>query len=177
MLEALITSKTRINLLLKFFLNSNNKAWLRSLETEFGESTNAIRLELNRFLKAGLLVTVNEGNKKIYTANTNHPLYNDIHNLLLKHIGLDQIIDKITSKLGKLNSVYLVGELAKGKNSKVIDLWFVGENLDKNYLLNLIEKSEEMINRKIRYIILTDKELKDFLTGKSKDELLLVWKA
>ena len=177
MLEALITSKTRINLLLKFFLNSNNKAWLRSLETEFGESTNAIRLELNRFLKAGLLVTVNEGNKKIYTANTNHPLYNDIHNLLLKHIGLDQIIDKITSKLGKLNSVYLVGELAKGKNSKVIDLWFVGENLDKNYLLNLVEKSEEMINRKIRYIILTDKELKDFLTGKSKDELLLVWKA
>ncbi len=177
MLEALITSKTRINLLLKFFLNSNNKAWLRSLETEFGESTNAIRLELNRFLRAGLLVTVNEGNKKVYTANTNHPLYNDIHNLLLKHIGLDQIIDKVTSKLGKLNSVYLVGELAKGKNSKVIDLWFVGENIDKNYLLNLVEKSEEMINRKIRYIILTDKELKDFLTGKSKDELLLVWKA
>lgn len=177
MLEALITSKTRINLLLKFFLNSNNKAWLRSLETEFGESTNAIRLELNRFLKAGLLVTVNEGNKKVYTANTHHPLYSDIHNLLLKHIGLDRIIDKVTSKLGKLNSVYLVGELAKGKNSKVIDLWFVGENLDKNYLLNLVEKSEEMINRKIRYIILTDKELKDFLSGTSKDELLLVWKA
>ena len=177
MLETLITSKTRINLLLKFFLNSNNKAWLRSLETEFGESTNAIRLELNRFLKAGLLVTVNEGNKKVYTANTNHPLYNDIHNLLLKHIGLDKIIDKVTSKLGKPNSVYLVGELAKGKNSKVIDLWFVGENLDKNYLLNLVEKSEEMINRKIRYIILSDKELKDFLSGKSKDELLLVWKA
>lgn len=177
MLETLITSKTRINLLLKFFLNSNNKAWLRSLETEFGESTNAIRLELNRFLKAGLLVTVNEGNKKVYTANTNHPLYNDIHNLLLKHIGLDMIIDKVTSKLGKLDSVYLVGELAKGRNSKVIDLWFVGENLDKNYLLNLVEKSEEMINRKIRYIILSDKELKDFLSGKSKDELLLVWKA
>lgn len=177
MLEALITSKTRINLLLKFFLNSNNKAWLRSLETEFGESTNAIRLELNRFLKAGLLVTVNEGNKKVYTANTKHPLYNDIHNLLLKHIGLDQVIDKVTSKLGKLNSVYLVGELAKGKNSKVIDLWFVGEKLDKNYLLKLVEKSEEMINRKIRYIILTDKELMDFLTDKSKDELLLVWKA
>jgi hypothetical protein len=176
MLEALITSKTRINLLLKFFLNSNNKAWLRSLEIEFGESTNAIRLELNRFLKAGLLVTVIEGNKKVYTANTNHPLYTDIHNLLLKHIGLDQIIDKVTSKLGKLNSVYLVGELAKGKNSKVIDLWFVGENIDKNYLLSLIEKSEEMINRKIRYIILTDKELKDFLAGKSKDELLLTWK-
>ncbi len=109
-------------------------------------------------------------------ANTNHPLYGDIHNLLLKHIGLDKIIDKVTSKLGKLSAVYLVGELAKGKNSKVIDLWFIGEELDKNYLLHLVEKSEQMINRKIRYIILTNNELKDFLEGKSKDELLLVWK-
>ncbi len=177
MLEALITSKTRINLLLKFFLNSNNKAWLRSLETEFGESTNAIRLELNRLMKAGLLKSVQEGNKKVYMANTEHPLYRDIHNLLLKHIGLDRIVDKVTSRLGRVSAVYLVGELAKGKNSKVIDLWFVGDMLDKGYLLNLIEKSENMIHRKIRYIILNENELKDFMTGKSKDELLLVWKS
>ncbi len=177
MLEALITSKTRINLLLKFFLNSNNKAWLRSLETEFGESTNAIRLELNRLMKAGLLKSVQEGNKKVYMANTEHPLYRDIHNLLLKHIGLDKIVDKVTSRLGSVSAVYLVGELAKGKNSKVIDLWFVGDMLDKGYLLNLIEKSENMIHRKIRYIILNENELKDFMTGKSKDELLLVWKS
>ncbi|MEJ2594669.1 MAG: ArsR family transcriptional regulator [bacterium] len=177
MLEALITSKTRINLLLKFFLNSNNKAWLRSLETEFGESTNAIRLELNRLMKAGLLRAVQEGNKKVYMANTEHPLYRDIHNLLLKHIGLDKIIDKVTSRLGKVSAVYLVGELAKGKNSKVIDLWFVGDAMDKGYLLNLIEKSENMIHRKIRYIILSENELKDFMTGKGKDELLLVWKS
>ena len=177
MLEALITSKTRINLLLKFFLNSNNKAWLRSLESEFGESTNAIRLELNRLGKAGLLVAVHEGNKKIYMANTSHPLYNDIHNLLMKHIGLDKIISKVTTKLGELNSVYLVGELAKGKDSKVLDLWFVGKGIDKKYLLKLVEKSEVKIKRKIRYIILTQDELKDFISGKSKDELLLVWKA
>jgi predicted nucleotidyltransferase len=177
MLEALITSKTRINLLLKFFLNSNTKAWLRSLETEFGESTNAIRLELNRLMNAGLLLAVNEGNKKVYMANTSHPLYHDIHNLLLKHIGLDKIIEKVTSKLGMISEVYLVGELAKGKNSKVIDLWFVGEALDRDYLLNLVEKSEQMVNRKIRYIILKEKELPEFRTGKSKDELLLVWKS
>lgn len=177
MLEALITSKTRINLLLKFFLNSNNKAWLRSLESEFGESTNAIRLELNRLGKAGLLVAVHEGNKKIYMANTSHPLYNDIHNLLMKHIGLDKIISKVTTQLGELNSVYLVGELAKGKDSKVLDLWFVGKGIDKKYLLKLVEKSEAKIKRKIRYIILTQDELKDFISGKSKDELLLVWKA
>lgn len=175
MLEALITSKTRINLLLKFFLNSSNTAWLRSLESEFGESTNAIRLELNRLLKAGLLTSNEKGNKKIYSANTNHPLYPEIHNLVLKHVGLDKIIERITLKLGQLEKVYLVGKLAKGIDSKVIDLWFVGNNIDKKYMMELVEKVEIKLNRKVRYLILSNKELSDFLEGKSTDELLLIW--
>ena len=73
MLETLITSKTRIKLLLKFFLNIHNQGYLRSLESEFNESTNGIRQELNRFEHAGLLLTESEGNKKLYRANTNIP--------------------------------------------------------------------------------------------------------
>ena len=177
MLEALITSKTRIKLLLKFFLNSSNTAYLRGLEPEFGESTNAIRVELNRFEDADLLVSTTQGNKKYYQANTTHPLFPEIHKLLLKHIGLDKVIDKVINKLGHLSEVYLVGELAKGKNSKVIDLWFVGQDLDKKYLMNLAEKAEELIKRKIRYIVLDNKELTEFLKNKGDNELLLVWKS
>ena len=55
MLETIITSRTRINLLLRFFLNSNNKAWLRLLESEFNESSYAIRYELIRMEKTKLL--------------------------------------------------------------------------------------------------------------------------
>lgn len=176
MLESLITSKTRIKLLLKFFLNSGNTAYLRGLEPEFGESTNAIRHELNRFEKADLLISKVEGNKKLYQANTNHPLFPEIHKLLLKHIGLDKVIEKVTVKLGHLQEVYLVGELAKGKNSKVIDLWFVGQNLDRGYLMKLAEKAETLIKRKIRYLVLDENEIKDFLKNKGKNELLLVWK-
>jgi len=67
---------------------------LRSLEYEFGESTNAIRLELNRFESAGLLETHISGNKKIYQANTKHPIFPDIQNILKKFVGIDQIIEK-----------------------------------------------------------------------------------
>lgn len=177
MLEALITSKTRIKLLLKFFLNSSNSAHLRGLEPEFGESTNAIRQELNRFEQADLLISKSEGNKKLYTANTNHPLFPELHNLLLKHIGLDKIIERVINKIGQLSYVYLVGDLAKGKNSKVIDLWFVGNKLDKNYIVSLIEKVEELIKRKIRYIVLDTTEKDDFVESKKPDELLLLWKS
>jgi hypothetical protein len=76
MIETLISSKMRIKLLLKFFLNSRSRSYLRGLETEFGDSTNAIRLELNRFEKAGMLKSYTEGNKKFFQANTDHPLYN-----------------------------------------------------------------------------------------------------
>ncbi len=175
MLEALITSKTRIKLLLKFFLNSNSSGYLRSLEPEFGESTNAIRQELNRFEKAGLLLSDTVGNKKVYHANTEHPLFPDINSLLMKNVGLDTIINKVVHKLGKLQSVYLVGELAKGNDSKIIDLWFVGNQIDKNYLLELVEKVEELVDRKIRYIIISLVELDAFLQSKQLNELLLLW--
>ena len=55
MIETLISSKTRVKLLFKFFLNKETTAYLRGLENEMGESTNAIRIELNKFEKAGLL--------------------------------------------------------------------------------------------------------------------------
>ena len=176
MLEALITSKTRLKLLLKFFLNSSNISYLRGLEPEFEESTNAIRLELNRFEKAELLISSTQGNKKLYQANTKHPLFPEIHKLIIKHVGLDKIIEKVIKNIGDITELYLVGELAKGQNSKVIDLWFVGKKLDSTYILELVEKAEKLINRKIRYVILNINELAEFKASKNKDEMLLLWK-
>ncbi len=175
MLESLITSKTRIKLLLKFFLNSSTTSYLRGLEPEFDESINAIRQELNRFEKAGLLLSELQGNKKVYHANTVHPLFSDLNSLLLKHVGLDKIIDKVISKLGMLHSVYLIGDLAQGVNSNIIDLLFVGNHIDKNYLKELIDKVEGVLERKVKYLILTVKEVQDFLKTKPENEVLLLW--
>jgi len=175
MIETLISSKTRIKLLLKFFLNSNTTAYLRGLESEFGESTNAIRLELNRFEKAGMLTSSYQGNKKYFSANIKHPLYNEIHNILLKYIGFDKIVENVITRLGNVQLVYVTGDFAKGKDSKIIDLIFVG-NIDKVYLLDLIEKVENLIQRKIRYIIYkSNKKAKEDLKI-MKSETLLLWK-
>lgn len=173
MIESLITSKTRIKLLLKFFLNSQTKSYLRGLESEFGESTNSIRIELNRLENAGLLDTSTEGNKKMFHANTRHPLFNDINNILKKFIGIDQIIDKITSQIGDLQAAYLTGDFAIGKDSKIIDLALVGDKLDRVYIEKLVEKAEEFISRRIKYIILTREEMMQFYNDKP---VLLIWK-
>ncbi|MFN4971526.1 MAG: ArsR family transcriptional regulator [Bacteroidota bacterium] len=157
MLDTLITSKTRIKLLLKFFLNGQNKAYLRNLEAEFGESSNGIRVELNKFEEAGLLIATTEGNKKIFKANSKHPMFGDIRSILLKYTGLDKIAEQVIQKLGDIEAVYLVGELARGLDNPIIDLVFVGE-IDKNYLLKLTERAEKLIQKKVRFVIFTAKE-------------------
>jgi hypothetical protein len=55
-----------MKLLLKFFLNPDNSAHLRGLESEFGESSNAIRLELNRLEGADMLHSELRGNRKLF---------------------------------------------------------------------------------------------------------------
>jgi hypothetical protein len=174
MIDALISSKTRVKLLLKFFLNSNTTAYLRSLESEFGESTNGIRVELNRLEGAGLLTSNNNGNKKIYQANTSHPLFREIHNIVIKHIGIDQIVEKVVQRLGNVEQVYLVGDFSKGIDSQIIDLVLVG-NVDKIYLLELIARAEGLIKRKIRYLIYQNSEEQAAEWSQFVPEPLLLW--
>src|SRR4030066_1145401 len=107
MLDSLVTSQTRIKLLKKFFLNSSTKAHLRGLESEFGESSNSIRIELNRFEEAGLLYSLRDGNKKVYQANRKHPLFSDIHNIIMKETGIDLVVEKVIHRIGSLMFVYL----------------------------------------------------------------------
>jgi predicted nucleotidyltransferase len=174
MIEALISSKTRIKLLLKFFLNSNNKSYLRSLESEFGESSNAIRVELNRFEEAGMLSSFTSGNRKYFQANTQHPLYKEMHSILRKQIGIDKIIENIIERLGNVEQVYVAGALAKGIDSSIIDLVFVGE-VNKEYLITLIEKVEQLISRKIRYVVYTGADLSGADEVLGGQNALLIW--
>ena len=172
MIETLISSKTRVKLLLKFFLNSSNKAYLRSLEEEFKESTNSIRLELNRFEKAGMLQSDIEGNKKVFTANTKHPLFTNLQQIIRKYVGIDTIIENIVNQLGEVEQVYVTGTFAHGLDSNIIDLEFVGIVQTQN-LIKLIEKAEKLISRKIRYVIYSTDEAKQLKIINSKDRLLI----
>jgi len=143
-------------------LNANNKAYLRGLAKEFGESTNKVRLELNKLEDAGILCSEYEGNKKYFCANKQHPLFTDIHNIVLKYAGVDRIIEEIVKHVGEVNKVYLTGDWAIGKESDVIDLCIVGANLNKHYLLELIGKIESLIDKRIKYLIYqNDMNIKD----------------
>ena len=174
MIETLISSKTRIKLLMKFFINSNTTSYLRGLQQEFGESSNAIRIELNRLEEAGMLCSETVGNKKMFRANEQHPLYQEIHNILLKQIGINRIIEQVIERLGNVERVYLIGDFSKGTDSTIIDLLIIG-SIDRNYLLKLVGKAEKMVNRKIRYLLYEAEEFTEAMLGRFTPEPLLLY--
>jgi len=173
MLDALITSKTRIRLLVKFFLNPTMKAYLRELATEFDESTNSVRLELNRLQDAGLIERESKGNLVMYNAKTSHPLFPEIKSIVSKITGIDSIIESVIERLGSVENAYLIGDYAKGKDSGVIDVVLIGD-IDKNILQELIQKAEDLVSRKIRAMVMKSDEF-TLYTKNQKEPFLLLW--
>lgn len=174
MLESLITSKTRLKMLLKFFTNSNATAYLRGMAEEFGESTNAIRHELNNLSRASYLTASEDGRTIRYRANIKHPLYPEIKNLVHKYLGLDKIVDHILAKLGRLYYAFVVGDYARGRDSGVIELVLVGD-IDARYLTRLVRKVEKLINRRIKASVMS---LQDFRSQDDRfagDNALVMW--
>ncbi|WP_044203134.1 helix-turn-helix domain-containing protein [Echinicola pacifica] len=153
MLDSIITSKTRLRLLVKFFINADNHSHLRGLAEEFGESTNAIRKELNNLSEAGYLKKESEKNRISYRANTLHPLFGSLQDIIRKYIGLDTVVEEVLDRMGNVETVLLTGDYADGKDTGIIEIRITGEELNTQYLAVLSQRIEEMINRKVNFTI------------------------
>ena len=153
MLESLITSKTRLRLLVKFFLNIANKGYLNSLATEFGESTNSVRKELNNLSSAGYLEKHNHNNKVIYRANSSHPLFKIIQKIVHKHLGIEEILETVLKRIGEVKKIMILGDYAEGIDSGHIEILIVGENINKDYFDEIYPKIELKIKRKVSFFV------------------------
>ena len=159
MLDSLITSKTRLRLLIKFFLNIANKGYLNGLANEFGESTNSVRKELNNLSSAGYLEKFSENNKVVYKANASHPLFKIIQKIVKKHLGIEEILETICNRIGNVKKIMILGDYAMGIDSGLIEVLIVGDNINKEYLDDISPKIEEKINRKVNFFV-SSKSLK-----------------
>ena len=82
----------------------------------------------------------------------------------------------IITRLGNLERAYLIGDYAEGKDSGIIDILLVG-NIDHYHLNDLSRKTERYIKRKIRALVLSDREYSNFRHEHSNDPYILIWKA
>lgn len=166
MLSQLFSSKTRIKLLLKLFLNPEVSCYLRELATEFSLSPNALKEELDSLSNAGYLTRAQSGRSVYFSANKDHPFFPEISSIVRKTLGIDKLIDDIVRGLGEVDRVYILDDYALGKDSGVIDLLVVGD-VDRARLEELRRITEKKINRLIRVLCVSVAELEE-----KKDALL-----
>ena len=155
MLAELITSKTRLRLLVKFFTNVANEGYLRGLAVEMNESTNAIRKELNNLTEAGIIQRRGDEHKITYQTNSQHPFYHLLRQIVRKYVGIDAIVDTILERMGQVDRVWITGSFAHGIASDTIEVVVEGPNINQDYLEQLVPKIEAEIKKKIKFTTTT----------------------
>ena len=159
LIDQLFSGKIRLKLLARLLLNPSSEVYLRQLERDLQVSSNTVRLELNKLSEMKLINVVETEESKIkkYIANTVHPLYSNLRSIILKYVGVDQLIEEIFYKLGEIDEVFLTGEFANGIETPFIDLVLVGD-IDREYLNKLVDRAEKLLNKKIRMAIYSKNE-------------------
>ena len=128
---------------------------MRGFADEFGDSTNSVRIELGKLQEAGLIESFADGQKVIYRPNSKNPFYLELTKLVSKYLGYDQLVERVLSQLGDLQAAYVIGDYANGLDTGVIELALVGD-VDQAYAVNLAEKGEKELQRKVRLVFFAD---------------------
>lgn len=169
LLKPLITSKTRLKLITRFFFNQSIDGYLQGLSKELDENTNSIRVELNRLEEAGILSSKLEGRKKLYRVNDQHPLTENLTSIVRKVTGVDALIDRVVERLVGLEQVWIFGKLARGIQSDHIECVLVGKDIEESYIAKLCSRVEELTGKTVNAQVSTE------IQPEQLGQCLLVW--
>ena len=172
-LSDIITSKVRVKVINLFLSNLGEMYHVRGIVREVGEEINAVRRELERMEKAGILKKEPRGNRLYYWIRTDYPLFGDLLSMVSKSSGLGMSIVNNKSKIGKINFVMFSGRFARGKGRKReedVDLLVVGDVVLPE-LATLIRAEESKRGKEINYTVMSKEEFE--FRKKRRDPFLL----
>lgn len=175
MLEGIISSKTKTNILVKLFLNPAMRAYLRELATEFEVSSNSVRTELNNLTKNRILISEKEGRNIYYRANVDHPLFPELSSMVRKITGIDELATSVIDRLGHLEAAYLIGDYAQGRDAGIIDIILIG-TINREQLDDVVRKTENYIRRKIRPLVLSETEFRTLRENGNFEPAMTLWR-
>lgn len=176
LLGSLITSKMRVRILMRLFLNPSQQVYLRELSSEFQASPSQVRDELNSLRKTGLLESDRRGRQIYYKANQRHPLFPELHSMVKKALGMDHILESILERLGDVEKVILLDDYAQGKDTGIIDLLLIGAINTKN-MADIVSKTERYVGRRIRTMVMSETEFKDMQSMLIKRPSVVLWES
>ncbi len=159
-LSDIITSKVRVKILELFFANLKDMYHVRGIVREIKEEINAVRRELQKLEKVGLLKSEERGNRRYYWLRRDYPFFGDILSMISKTKGLGREIIENRNKIGKLQFVMFSGRFARcldRKKEDEIDILVVGDVILPELAI-LIRKEESRTGKEINYTVMSKEE-------------------
>jgi len=172
-LSDIITSKVRIKILQLFLSNLDEKYHVRGIVRETSEEINAVRRELEKMEKVGMLKKEPRGNRVYYWVREDYSLFGDLLSMVAKTTGLGADIINNRNKIGKLTFVMFSGKFARGKirrRDDEVDILIVGDVVLPE-LATLIRTEESKRGKEINYTVMSREELE--FRKKRRDPFLL----
>jgi hypothetical protein len=172
-LEDIITSKVRIKVIELFFSDLTEMYHVRGIVRATKEEINAVRRELDRLEKAGILKNEKRGNRLYYWVRDDYEFFGELLSIVSKTTGLGAELLSSKNKIGKLNYVMFSGKFARRKERKKedeVDILVVGDVVLPE-LANLIRVEESRRGKEINYTVMSREEFE--FRKKRRDPFLL----
>ncbi len=158
-MEDLFISKVRVKILHLFLNTSEPLLHVREIVRRVGEEINAVRRELVRMEKFGLLDSEYRANRRLYRLVKDYVYYPELAAMVTKSTGLGGAIVKNRSQLGKIKYAMMASRFARMEPSQTddVDLLIVGQIVLPE-LQSLIADEQVRRETEINYSFMDDAE-------------------
>jgi predicted nucleotidyltransferase len=153
-----------------FFSRPSARYQLNQVIALANSGRGAVQRELKKLVRAGIVHQSVIDGRKLYEANRQSPLFEELHGLILKTVGLLEPLSKALQPLSKkMDVVFVYGSVAKGEDSAKsdIDLMIITRNVAYPEIYEVLQKLERKLRRPINPNILSPDEWKEKLSEKN----------
>jgi len=165
-LSQLLSSGVRAGIFRLLFGLGAGELHVRELARQSGFHEATVRQELRKLSQLDLVAERRDGNRAYYHANRLHPLYREIHQIVLKTSGLADVIQRAL-RGQDIEVAFVFGSLADGTDvaGSDLDLMVVG-SLGLKKLTAFLSGVSEQIGREINPHVMSSAEYRKRLDGK-----------
>ena len=156
-------SKTQQRVLGVLFGRPDQSFFANEIVRLAGGGFGAVHRELAALEGAGLVTATRIGNQKHYQANREAPIYGELRGIVLKTVGLADVLRQALAPLApRIRAAFVYGSVAKGTDTarSDIDLMVVADDVEYGDVFKVASGAEAVLGRKINPTVLTSRELK-----------------
>lgn len=155
-------SKVRQRVLAVLFGNPGRSFYANEVIALAQSGTGAVQRELASLSEAGLLTVRRQGNQKHYQANADAPVFAELRGLVLKTMGLADVLRVALAPLApQIAQAFVYGSVAKQQDTAAsdIDVMIVSDDLSYADVFGALESATATLGRKVNPTLYTPAEI------------------